>query len=127
MSSQIQELIEYVDLKIRKLQEELEYLKNLREFLEYKIGKLSIEPSSKELPANGRRPASLAVELNPVDELGKPTKKRGLVLRSGVELEEFRKLINDEKLTTLMGKIDEVNPRSSMVRKRGAGGEAFEI
>jgi len=79
------------------------------------------------LPGDGRRPASLAVELNPVDELGKPTKKRGLVLRSSSELEEFRKLINDEKLTTLMGKIDEVNPRSSMVRKRGAGGEAFEI
>jgi len=38
------------------------------------------------LPGDGRRPASLAVELNPVDELGKPTKKRGLVLRSGVEL-----------------------------------------
>jgi len=26
-----------------------------------------------------------------------------------------------------MGKIDEVNPRSSMVRKREAGGEALEI
>jgi len=80
------------------------------------------------LPGDGRRPASLAVELNPVDELGKPTKKRGLVLRSGVELEEFRKLINDEKLTTLMGKIDEVSPRSGMVKKRETGGgEVFEI
>jgi len=79
------------------------------------------------LPGDGRRPASLAVELNPVDELGKPIKKRGLVLRSGVELGEFRKLINDEKLTTLMGKIDEVNPRSGMVKKRETGGGVFEI
>jgi hypothetical protein len=79
------------------------------------------------LPSDGKRPASLAVELNPVDELGKPTKKRGLVLRNSSELQEFRKLINDEKLTTLMDKIDEVNPRSSMVRKREAGGEVFEI
>jgi len=81
------------------------------------------------LPADGRRSASLAVELNPVDELGKPTKKRGLVLRSSGELEEFRKLINDEKLTILMGKIEEVNPRKDVVRRgRGAGGEeVFEI
>ena len=80
------------------------------------------------IPGDGRRPASLAVELNPVDELGKPTKKRGLVLRSGVELEEFRKLINDEKLTTLMGKIDEVNPRGSATRRKREGeGEVFEI
>jgi hypothetical protein len=79
------------------------------------------------LPGNGKRPASLAVELNPVDELGKPTKKRGLVLRSSGELEHFRKLINDEKLTVLLGKIDEVNPRSGVVKKREAGGEVFEI
>jgi len=76
MSSQIQELIEYVDLKIRKLQEELEYLKNLREFLEYKIGKLSIEPSSKELPAiiseaNWRRYPSGAGEWCFADQLPK--------------------------------------------------------
>ncbi len=80
------------------------------------------------LPADSRRPASLAVELNPVDELGKPTKKRGLVLRSSGELEEFRKLINDEKLTTLIGKIDEVNPRKNAARrKREAEEEVFEI
>jgi hypothetical protein len=80
------------------------------------------------LPSDGKRPASLAVELNPVDELGKPTKKRGLVLRNGGELQEFRKLINDEKLTTLMDKIDEVNPRKDASRrKREAGEEVFEI
>jgi len=79
------------------------------------------------LPADSRRPASLAVELNPVDELGKPTKKRGLVWRSSSELEEFRKLINDEKLTTLMGKIDEVNPGGRVVKKKEEGGEVFEI
>ena len=80
------------------------------------------------LPADGRRPASLAVEINPVDELGKPTKKRGLVLRSGSELEEFRKLINDEKLTILIDKIDEVNPKKNTERKKQVGGEeVFEI
>ena len=51
MSLEIRELIEYIDLKIKKIQEELEYLRGLKEFLEYKTRKLSVEPSSKELPA----------------------------------------------------------------------------
>jgi len=51
MSREIQKLIEYVDLKIREIQEELEYLRSLREFLEYKVRKLSVEPSSREVPA----------------------------------------------------------------------------
>jgi hypothetical protein len=80
------------------------------------------------LPGDSKRPASLAVELNPVDDLGRPTKKRGLVLRSSEELEAFRRLINDEKLTILIGKIGEVNPRKDVVKRRGgAGEEVFEI
>lgn|GEM_PF-854070 len=44
-------MVDYIDSKIRRLQDEIEYLKMLREFLEYRIGKLSIEPSNAELPA----------------------------------------------------------------------------
>jgi len=44
----------------------------------------------------------LAVELNPVDEDGKPTKRRGLILRSSRELEEFKKLFDYEKLSKLL-------------------------
>ena len=80
------------------------------------------------LPGDSKRPASLAVEINPVDESGRPTKRRGLVLRSSEELEEFRRLINEEKLTILMVKIDEVNPRREAARRRGgAWEEVFEI
>jgi hypothetical protein len=43
--------MDYVDSKIRKLQDEIEHLQMLREFLEYRIKKLSIEPSNTELPA----------------------------------------------------------------------------
>lgn len=48
MTKNLKQLIEYIDLKIRKAQEELEYLKIVRDFLEYK---LSVEPSEEELPA----------------------------------------------------------------------------
>ena len=79
------------------------------------------------LPGDGKRPPSLAVELNPIDELGKPTKKRGLVIRSSEELREFRELINNEKLSVLMAKIDEVNPRKNTLSKKTSIGEVLEI
>jgi hypothetical protein len=45
------------------------------------------------------RPASLAIEINPVDKYGAITKKRGIVLRSGSELNEriIREIEQTEK------------------------------
>jgi hypothetical protein len=63
-----------------------------------------------KLPAYKGGPARLAVELNPVDSSGSPTKRRGLVLRSARELEEFKALFQFDKLSSLLGKIDAVNP-----------------
>jgi hypothetical protein len=48
---ELKTIVDYVDSKIRKLQDEIEHLKMLRDFLEYRIKKLSIEPSNAELPA----------------------------------------------------------------------------
>jgi len=79
-----------------------------------------------KLPADGKRPASLAVELNPVDESGRPTKRRGLILRSLEEFEAFRELINNDRLQSLMAKIDEVSPKPT-ARRRAKEGEVFEI
>ncbi len=79
-----------------------------------------------KLPAQKRSPGSLAVELNPVDELGNPKKRRGLVLRSYGELEEFREILNQEKLDKLLKALDQVNPRESRrVPRREEG--ALEI
>ena len=36
---ELKTIMDYVDSKIRKLQDEIEYLKMLREFLEYRIKK----------------------------------------------------------------------------------------
>ena len=68
----------------------------------------------------------MAVELNPVDEAGKPKKRRGLVLRSMDELEEFRELLMNEKLTKLMGMLESVNPKVEAAR-RGRGEEIIEL
>ena len=44
----------------------------------------------------------LVVEVNPVDEAGSPRKRRGLVLRSTAELEDFQQIFRDEKLSKLI-------------------------
>ena len=79
-----------------------------------------------KLPAYKGSPSRLAVELNPVDEAGKPKKRRGLVLRSMDELEEFRELLMNEKLTKLMDMLESVNPKVEAAR-RGRGEEIIEL
>lgn len=63
-----------------------------------------------KMPAYKSSPARLAVELNPVDDSGSPTKKRGLVLRSKEELEEYKAIFQFEKLTPLLEQMEKVNP-----------------
>jgi hypothetical protein len=71
-----------------------------------------------KLPPYRSAPARLVVELNPVDETGTPKKRRGLILRSTDELEEFRKLLGDEKLPKLLGMIDSLNPKVEGGKRR---------
>jgi hypothetical protein len=51
------------------------------------------------------------VELNPADDAGRPTKKRGVLLRSSEELAEYKKLIDDERLTSLLKNLDALTPK----------------
>jgi len=52
-----------------------------------------------KLPPYRNSPSQIAAEINPLDSSGNPTKKRGLILRNSLELKEFRKLVNEGKLT----------------------------
>ena len=76
-----------------------------------------------KLPSYKNNPPRLAVELNPPDKLGNPKKKRGLILRSSQELEEFSRIFQIEKLSSLLKTIDKVNPQT----KTEAEEEVFEI
>ena len=42
-----------------------------------------------KLPSSRFRQASIAIEINPVDATGATTKKRGIVIRSASELNQF--------------------------------------
>jgi len=65
------------------------------------------------------------VELNPVDERGKPKKRRGLILRSTRELEEFREMFRYEKLLKLLKMLDSIN--SKVEAKAGEKEDIIEI
>jgi len=79
-----------------------------------------------KLPAYKGSPSRLAVELNPVGEDGSPKKRRGLVLRSKAELEEFRELFQYEKLEKLMSILENVNPKVKGEERR-KGEEVIEL
>jgi len=79
-----------------------------------------------KLPAFKRQPSRLAVEINPVGEDGSPKKRRGLVLRSKMELEEFRELFQYEKLAKLMDILEAVNPKVKAEERR-KGEEVIEL
>ena len=78
------------------------------------------------LPASKARPASLAIEINPVDTYGSITKKRGVVIRSSSELGEISGLLSNPKVCELSKKIDEVNPKRETTTGKG-GPDIFEI
>lgn len=61
-----------------------------------------------KMPEYKGNPPRLGVQINPVGELGRPTKKRGLFLKSLDELEEFRRLLSNDKLSSLMDSIDKI-------------------
>ncbi len=79
-----------------------------------------------KMPAYKTSPARLAIELNPTDDSGSPTKKRGLVLRSSEELEEYKAIFQYDKLTPLLKTIDGINPKQPK-RVSKAGEEVLEI
>jgi hypothetical protein len=80
-----------------------------------------------KMSAYKNSPARLAVELNPVDALGSPTKKRGIVLRSREELEEYRAIFLVEKLAPLLDEIERVNPEVKRQQAVKKGDEVLEI
>lgn len=54
-----------------------------------------------KFPKSKSRPATLGVEFNPVDSSGKPSKRKGLLVRSFKDFEDYRKIINDERVSSL--------------------------
>ena len=79
------------------------------------------------LPGLRSNAPSLAIEINPVDSIGSPTKKRGVVVRSTPELEDIKRIILDQKVSELTKNMDEINPQRKQQVTATSKPEVFEI
>ena len=64
----------------------------------------------QKLPPYRSSPSRLAIEVNPVDASGNPTKRRGLLIRFPDEFDAFKEILNDDKFPKLLELLDGVNP-----------------
>jgi hypothetical protein len=80
----------------------------------------------QKLPPYRSSPARLAVEINPVDASGNPTKRRGLLLRYPDEYDAFKEILTDEKLPRLLEMLERVNPGQGRGAKK-KGDDVIEI
>ena len=62
------------------------------------------------LPKTKNRPASLAIDINPVNDHGVPMKKKGIMIMNAAELAAFRATFNNDKIDTLIKALEEVLP-----------------
>ena len=77
-----------------------------------------------KMPSYKSKPASIAIEINPVDSSGAATKRRGIVIKSQSELDQICKMITNPKIIQLTNSIDEINPEKNQPNKES---EVFEI
>ncbi len=60
------------------------------------------------LPQYKTRPASLAIDINPIGENGLPMKKKGVMIMSAAELQAFREVFRNDKLDNLIKTLEDV-------------------
>ncbi len=75
-----------------------------------------------KLPTSKQSPSS--IEINPI---GLGTKKRGIIIRSGSELEQINQLLSNPKVVELAKKIEAVNPKIKEDTARSSNTDILEI
>jgi hypothetical protein len=75
-----------------------------------------------KLPTSRQSPSSIAIEINPINaSTGLGTKKKGIIIRSGSELEQFNQLLANPKVVELAKKIEVVNPKTKEDNSKSTG------
>jgi len=70
-----------------------------------------------KMPATKKRPAKLAIEINPVKN-GRPIKRKGLFITSSEMLIEFSEILTKEEIFSLIKIMDLVNSENSPEKTR---------
>lgn len=71
-----------------------------------------------KIPATKTRPARLSVEVNPVDEAGKPKKRKGLFVTNFEMYVQFLEALQDDNVGKLITLVDNLNPATASKGKR---------
>ncbi len=66
-----------------------------------------------KIPASKTRPARLNLEINPLNNDGKPIKRKGLYVANKEMLVLISELLSDDKTFQLIGEMDRVNPKNN--------------
>jgi hypothetical protein len=80
----------------------------------------------QKLPAYRNAPTRLAVEINPFNENGQTTRRRGLLLRSLDELAAFNDAFQYDKIANLIAMVESINPAQTKP-KSGKDEDVIEI
>ena len=83
-----------------------------------------------KLSASKQNPSSIAIEINTNTTTPGSTftRKKGIIIRSGSELEQFDQLLSNPKVVELAKKIEAVNPKNKEdAAKNGSNTEVFNI
>ena len=85
-----------------------------------------------KLPASKHSPSSIAIEINRTDTTtagSSFTRKKGIIIRSGSELEQFDQLLSNPKVVELAKKIEAVNSKNKedAAANTSSNTEVFDI
>ena len=61
----------------------------------------------RKIPASTKEPAYLALEINPIDDIGSPMSRFGIIIRSKKQLDAVRAIITSERLDEILQTIEE--------------------
>jgi hypothetical protein len=87
-----------------------------------------------KLPTSKQSPSSIAIEINPTHSTSSSatatTRKKGIIIRDGSELEQFHQLLSNPKVIELAKKIETINPKSkedAASSRSSSNADVFEI
>ena len=94
---------------------------SLKEFLETgknweRIGTKTPGLFIRRMPGSSNRSPSLAIELNPPNHTGKPTKRNGLFIRSQHDVEFYREMLGHPQIDKILESLLRVNPEREKER-----------
>lgn len=77
------------------------------------------------LPENKTRKASLAVEINPLNQQGLPMKKKGIMILTINEIDAFREVFSDPRVPALIEMVSSVSGTVARIQPKNS--EILEI